>query len=651
MDNLPKPQRRIPIFVSRSRPKRGERGIVMIMTLLSVILVAGMVMFVINLGRQTTRRQFIQDAADATAASGSGWIARSMNTIAMNNVNMARALSLVNVLDAMPMATSFTIEEHEATITAIARQLSAGIPDQWVRDQVDLLEKEINEELDILRPMDAYFTSYDHTRMTFYDGPGGRGQLYASMEAMDGLNTATVDNISELAQTNAIAGGRVNLERADAKSAGFLVPLQPELPIKRGEFQDFERPVLHGLLTDDVDDKEFNRGPFDTIFGWRRLIGGDTPGYWVTTGGGGAPPSGGGSGGVPIGSGAGGGGSKTTKKFIATGPPDPDAYRVTSFPGWMLDRVGHFAGNNLRHSRFMSYESRMARYKLGYLWPGTGPRYIRDPEMITDFLEAAAIAQNEPNRIKETWFIAVEMKSRYPRTHASFMSPGSFSYAVNNGNNTSDIRRVNRWMDPRTWATATEINNWQWRDEWDYEIYEDNAIGIPGQQDATTGEWTPQTAYRIDTFIFLAVNVGEEVEVPNPHNFSGTNDLPAPTDLDHQAIPHGEGDADHPDRLALLNFMAMAQIDDRAVGWRSRFSGAKPYPFQVAVAQSHVFNNHSWDLWTQMWESQLRPIRDVEGWIAKMDEGGSHPDLSDQVVQQLADYMRSLQTYGELVDK
>jgi len=215
---------------------------------------------------------------------------------------------------------------------------------------------------------------------------------------------------------------------------------------------------------------------------------------------------------------------------------------------------------------------------------------------------------------------------------------------------TPRIQRVRGWMDPSTWTTATQLNDWQWRDEWEYEIYEDRAIGLPGVKDAD-GQWATQTAYRIDTFIFLAVNVGEEVEVPNPHNFSGRSELPAPTDLDHDSIPHGEGDADAPARLELLNFLAVARIDDTPVGWKSRFRGGKPYPHQVAVAQAHVFNNHSWDLWTQMWEAQLRPIRDVEGWIAKMDQSDSHDDLDSQDVEDLADYMRAVQKYGELIDK
>ena len=42
--------------------------------------------------------------------------------------------------------------------------------------------------------------------------------------------------------------------------------------------------------------------------------------------------------------------------------------------------------------------------------------------------------------------------------------------------------------------------------------------------------------------------------------------------------------------------------------WPTRFDGRKPYPNIVSIAQVQVFNNHSWDLWTQMWHAQLQSV-------------------------------------------
>ncbi|MEX2216233.1 MAG: Tad domain-containing protein [Phycisphaeraceae bacterium] len=622
---------------------RRSRGIVMILTLLSVILLAGLVMFVLNLGRASTRRVQLQNAADSGAIAGAGWVARSLNTIAMNNVNMVRLISLVNVLDGMPDAARFTILEHEMLLEALGKVTGSGFSDPWVANQVQDMKQELNDELNVLRPMDAYFQSYDVTRLTFYDGPGGRGQLWRAMEGMDELNISTIQNLGELAQYNFNRGADVNLDRMDGEKVAFMAPLLPTVPWTRGEFEDFQRPVLNGILPEKIDDKEFNRGPFDTVFGWRYLIGGQQPGYWVGGGGVQNPPGGRGS--VPIGSGGGGGGSRGT--FVSTGPRDPDAYGTYSFTRWMLDKVGNFAHDHLPHGRFMYWENRFTNYKLGYLWPGNGARFVIEPVFETDFPKAVQIAENNRSDVKETWFLAIEMKSKFARGQAGFMSPGSYSYYVTPGQddrNTPRTVRLRGWNDPRTW-NAEQIGNYVWRDEWDYKIYFDPTIGIPLVRDAQ-GNLVSQPVYRIDTFTFLAINIGPEYEVRNPHNFSSRSGLPAPTDLDHTRLRHDNEAA----RKEYLNFLSIAQVDDRAVAWPSRFAGNKPYPNQVAVALALVFNNHSWDLWTQMWEAQLRPVEDIDGWIRIIESGSADapPEVPAQAIDNLTTYLKSLRGLFDL---
>jgi len=628
------------------RRRGSDRGIVLVLTILAVILLAGMVMFVINVGRQSTRRLQVQHASDATAIAGAGWVARSLNTVAMNNVNMVRMISLVNVLDAMPDSVRFTKEEHEYTLEAIKGVLGRGVQDAWVRNQLEDMQQELNDELNVLNPLNNYFTSNDVAQQTFYDGPAGRGEFWKAMEDMDELNTATMESLGELTQLNAVRGGEANLDRMSGDSTAFVVPLKPAFPYVRGQFDDFQRPVLHGILPDAIDDKEFNRGPFDTVYGWRYLIGGNQPGYWV---GGGGGNSASGQGNVPIGSGVGGGGGGG--HFVSTGPPDPDAYATYSFTRWMLDRIGHFAHDHLPHGRFMHWQNRLTNYKQGYLWPGTAIRIVIDPEFITDFEEAARLAVSDRNQIKETWFLAVEMKSKYERGAAGFMTPGTYSYYVTAGQsdrNTPRTVRMNGWVDARQW-NAEQIGDWQWRDEWEFQTLFDPSIGLPPKLNAS-GAMVPQTAYRIDTFIFMGVNIGPEYEIRNPHNFGSRSGLPAPTDLDHNRLKHDDERA----RREFLSFLAFSEIDDGAIAWPSKFSGNKPYPYQVAVAQAHVFNNHSWDLWTQMWEAQLRPVDGVDHWIELMDSGDTSAlpsGVSEQKVEDLTQYLRSIREILDAMTK
>ena len=83
-------------------PTRG--GQVLVLTLLGMTVLVALVFYVYNVGDQVNRRTTLQNVADATAISGAGWIARSMNVVAMNNCEQSRLAVLVPIMDALPLA-------------------------------------------------------------------------------------------------------------------------------------------------------------------------------------------------------------------------------------------------------------------------------------------------------------------------------------------------------------------------------------------------------------------------------------------------------------------------------------------------------------------------------------------------------------------
>ncbi|MEM9915948.1 MAG: hypothetical protein AAF911_13400, partial [Planctomycetota bacterium] len=84
--------------------------------------------------------------------------------------------------------------------------------------------------------------------------------------------------------------------------------------------------------------------------------------------------------------------------------------------------------------------------------------------------------------------------------------------------------------------------------------------------------------------------------------------------------------------------------------WSSRFDGDRPDQFQVGVAQSAVFNNHSWDLWTQMWHAQLTPIDRYGEWLDVMDEAGFGTSTPGRdVPPSIREYLRATQPLVELM--
>lgn len=662
----------LPAGAFRSR----RRGTVLVITLIAVILIAALLAYVLNIGRQANSRIVVQNAADATAISGAGWVARTLNTVAMNNVSIARLISLVNVLDAMPQAIDFTLKDQQALHNAIRDQVAGasgrnGVVDPWVHDALTsenprmpagtLLTRqanfqplldEIKNEIDLINPVNEALNrgSFDMREMTYYSGPSGRGQIWLAMESLDTISQSMVENLAILSQTNAVLAGLGNTGHdgnyqssytagfsSNSHGAALLLPVTPTIPLQRGTFEDFDRPVMHGLLPSNIDNKTTNRGPYDTIFGWREPIGPiRVGGVWVP----GNPGTSGGHGNVPIGRGAGGGGNPGHWAVPPTAI-SPDAYRVFGPHGWLLRQISNIQRDQLRRSRFGHWVGQMASIKLSYLWPGDPTQQLVDPDWVTDVASVYQTAQNAPSTIVETCFVAVELKSRYARTDPNFLTPGSFCLDEPLNNDLEPrIVRMGGWSDPRVW-TVPQVNNAIWRDEWVYQTPYDSSIGLLPKTDPVTGQAVMQNVFRIDEFMLVGINVGKKVDIRSPHNFSSRSGLPAPINADPSFTNSPDA------RLKYLTYLGVALKPDEGLMWGTKFGGGKVEPANFGVAQAKVFNDHSWDLWTQMWRVQLEPVSDFSNWTAQVDSVAQSPPAglitSPQNVATFQQYLHSVE--------
>ena len=86
-----------PRAAPRPRAPAARKGQVLVITLLAMTLLVGLIFYVYNVGDQVNRRMAMQNAADAVAVSGAGWMGRSMNLLAMNNVTQSRMIALALV--------------------------------------------------------------------------------------------------------------------------------------------------------------------------------------------------------------------------------------------------------------------------------------------------------------------------------------------------------------------------------------------------------------------------------------------------------------------------------------------------------------------------------------------------------------------------
>jgi len=680
-----------------------QRGVVIIIALLALVLMASLLFYVFNTGRNIQSRIVTQNAADASAMAGATHVARSMNSVAMNNVEMARLIAAVNVLDATDEALHPAYHEAQTHFDALdALYPSAGgnlmsREAAIIRDQMDPIIADYDHDLLHLRPVKETFRApaepaeyrtpsgpVDVTEYTFYNGPAGRGNLWRAIEALDLYSQTIMENLGPLTQVTAAQGGRVNLTgRGEAHTGqALVVPVLPELPWERGRFDDFQRPVEHGLLKKGVDDKQYRRGPYDTVFGWRspkRKREKVSDGEWVP----GGPPSQGDGPGGPGGIGPpdlGGGGHHDpppTFRTIITG------YHVFGPQHWLLHH--HRGGRDfrLRRSPLESDRNRFAQWKLQMLWHGRGETRYRFPVFrntwpgITD---AADSGGGGGQTIHRTRYFVARVESDFKPGTAQYLMPGTYQIV--------DPGRIvtisGDWTvptdacaplsagfgsDPRAWQEVLErfVNDCPRfdtlsstaKDYWLSAEFE-NLQGsdwrktrfiskIRRQVEDEDGDLVWEEKWQVIYYFTLAVDVGQELPIRNPHNFSGRGGLPAPIDLNHAELEHDDDAA----QRDTLTFLGSAQLSNAGTFWAPRFTDSDSYGHHVALAQARVFNNHSWDLWTQMWHAQLEPIDDYPAWVARMeDEAGDAdaiPGMTGAEYDALAEHLRTLEPLAEVM--
>lgn len=741
-----------PLASSRSLSRRAARGIVLVITLLAVVLLAALVFFVMNMGRHVDSRVVTQNAADSAANAGAGWIARTFNLVAMNNVTQARYLATVNVLDSMPLVTQNALHEQSVLRDSINQATGINTGNQTlnsvINEQLDYIRVELQEEVDLLTPVNDLFNTFDVTTVTHYGSAANPGRLWAAMSAMAELSPASLEIMPYLAQRNAVDVGRANLEADDAsRQTVFMAPLTTTIPYRVGQFNEFERAVKHGLLPSGTDHSVVNRGPWDTVYGWRTML--DTiPNPNITPGtGGGSTTSGVNTGGVssPYG---GGPGNQSGGGAPSPGPPAsfPIAYApygtqratigiISSFCGrsrhrWYAQQSGE-RRPNLEESRFATWTRAVANDKMRHLWPDVNVT-TNDRFAFPTWSDTYPV--NTPPPGAEMAFWRLDIKSRYPVNHGSFMSSGdSWWFEGHNRATFSDrdpqdslfrlIRQGHWWttynhpqlgtQSPRyphmmqsPGITVTGIDGGQrrsWMLTYQYTVDFDHDIGITVQYDAD-GNIIPQPAYFIQILVYGGVNSSpmrpgtfnaaeylaaqlallpqtatpEEIAqrtlevqqyiathstpISNPYaNFNPTSlDAPRPTDID-QSVFNRSASLD-PEANAIRNqmrdytyanltFLGVARRDGDARLWHTQFESRRPQHDVYALAQVRVFNNHSFDLWTPMWQAHLEPIISYDDWVTLLgNQSASGSNLSFVSDQDLQSVVTFLTASAELAD-
>ncbi|MEM8737986.1 MAG: Tad domain-containing protein [Planctomycetota bacterium] len=612
----------------------------MVLALMGLVMLAALVFYMFNVGHQVTRRVETQNAADNAALSGSRWMARSFNTVAMNNVESARMIALAGVLDAVPQAVDYTLRDQEAFVEALDDQLARGNNNAGWLDQDPWLEAGMREaravlqgHVSLLRPVHELLneSGYDVARMTFFeDSNGARGELWQALESLSALSEASLENLGVLTAYSAYRGAQISQREAGLSSGGLLLPWEPSVPWEQGAFDDFRAPVVDGLLPEGQDDKETNRGPFDTVFGFwqmrstatRRSLDVVVEQDFGLTRWAPQPP---------------------TEEIVAR---DPTAYstwgtytdmRATAMELGVNPQTGVSSSyiealrrpadadeHPLVPSQWARRVGFIADQKINNAFPGAAAqRVIREPNWITDYEGGIAIAESGSPDIAYGAYLVFE----YRRSEFGGATPTRPTLE-----NWGLLRVNDDFFNP---PGLIRIAEHIWRDE-----RIEGFTGVGGEQGRRR---------LIRYYVYLGINVGPVTSVRNPYNFNTTErgEMPGPINFVVEDFPPTEQL-----RRDRLTFMGVAHQPREAAVWSAGFDGDRPEPRVVALAQAEVFNNHSWDLWTQMWHAQLTPIDDLDGWLevlAEPENLDEMPWLEEDEIAEVTDYLNAAQPLMQLM--
>jgi len=645
-------------------PRR--RGVVLMMTVLALVLLVGLIFYVYNLSQQVNARLALQQSADSTAISGSVWMTRSMNQVAMNNVAQTKMLASVIVLDSLPLATEMALDDTTAWAEGLTAQLRSGLPTTptreagFVRAGVESLRGRMETQRDILFAKNESLKDFPMERLTFYADPGGGrspyGELWQASLALAELSQATVISSGVLSQNNAVRWGK---ESGLNVRTAFITPIRPVMPARVGTFADFWYPLGgreevysdHATSASPSDDGRrggmggaipdmvypHRLGPWARLHRWREPI--YSGGTWisgnVTNGSGGmadesgiaAEPGGTRSVGSDASRTMGGGGYWINRREVGYWPKGPLHWALENAGFWagpVFDGDGRFVGGQLPDTFFGEYLGRLSGAKLRYMFFDGTPQAIHKPQWITSYMRACMIAETDPDPIYQTMFYVIEIVSSVRPGSPQWLTPGTFRTNVPPPNDT-DHRPIALWV--RGWydpEAMTRVGNHVWRNDSYYRVISDPGIGIYQRDADNDGEPDLQLVYRRRYYVWGGVDIGKDVEIRNPCNWSEGAPLPVPILLaTNPDEPDGDYDPVTPDpdagyRRRFFTFLGTAQMETPPLIWRDAFGTGSPAGRTVAYAQAKVFNASSFDLWTQDWDAALMPVTNMDEWLDNM---------------------------------
>jgi hypothetical protein len=210
---------------SRRRLAADEEGQISVLLLLGLIPIVFLLALVFNTAKQTSHKIQLQNAADASAASGGVWMARGMNLTVLNNNGMAEVLSVMIAVRSLRYTVSIMnkivippllllievpgvafyialLEALEVALTSVDTALnSAGGVGWTIMRALDKLNQVIKKVMPVIIQAEAM----DYARRNGADGTsfiisGARGISVADLLPIMPLGRASTKAVVERAE-------------------------------------------------------------------------------------------------------------------------------------------------------------------------------------------------------------------------------------------------------------------------------------------------------------------------------------------------------------------------------------------------------------------------------------------------------------------
>jgi hypothetical protein len=481
-------------------------------------------------------------SAQAGAESGASWIARSLNTVAMNNNAMAELIVKAGIVQALPTAMDLYQKDLKATQAALKDLDIKDLPRDWqpvdennpIAKSYVALKNQTHYELKIAQSTQRYYDKQfsenplaSITQVNPKDNANQPGTIWQAVNALDEINQTILENLEVQTQLSVLRGSILDTTARQTEASALLIPTtQNPIPWQRGSFDDFKTIIENDhqyIVTMGYYDYANN----PNIAALRQLTF-EQPEKIKTH--------------------KNRAGQCLASRIRASVPVPTnthvhknreDAPEITKFDKpavkdlAFLDTLGPLY-YRLNNTRLINHLYSINANYLASLWPDakSPAKPVYDSQWVTDLDKIYEIMDKQPQRIREIAFVTVQAKSAFAPADPNYGNPKNWAMIDHDLNKPLSVEyfKYDKRLDPRTWKQLgmEELHPRMWREVWTQQIYADRSIDVNPLPAEPKNKYPKQPIYRVDDYLLVGINVGAEVKLDSPYNFPSDAPRPAP---------------------------------------------------------------------------------------------------------------------------